>query len=303
MANKDYELFCETTIPGLTLLDRQILGHYCARYNKDKGKAWPSMEELLRITGVKHRESIDRSRGRLVDLGFLIRVTPGYRGQQAEFAINLKLIESYISVTEQLHINKEQVTVELQEITERLLTSNRAVGIEYPSGYSKRIKPNKPINVNKDHVVKNQSKNKYEINYERWQVVTSYIDENARKLINPAPNSELLLDECQGNGYSPTAIRDHVGRINYSTAGKVGGVFIDALRTLAGVKKPTVSSSMPEWCGDENCDQETRTFPEASLINDKMTNNCSKCHPLMQRARPPVTKTSKDYESFFRSPD
>jgi hypothetical protein len=170
-------------------------------------------------------------------------------------------------------------------------------------GHPKRIKPIKPINVNKDYVVKNQSKNKYEINYERWQVVTSYIDENARKLINPAPNSELLLDECQGNGYSLTAIRDHVGRINYSTAGKVGGVFIDALRTLAGVKKPTASSSMPKWCGDENCDQETRTFPEASLINDKMTNNCSKCHPLMQRARPPVTKTSKDYENFFRSPD
>jgi hypothetical protein len=106
----------------------------------------------------------------------------------------------------------------------------------------------------------------------------------------------------KGKGHSVTAIRDVVGRINYSTTGKVRGVFIDALHTLAGVKKPTASSSMPEWCGDEDCDQETRTFLDASLINGKMTHNCPKCHSLMQTTDKPTIKSTFDFTNVFRSP-
>lgn len=76
MSNKVYEEFCKASIPNLTTLDRQVLGHYCARYNLDvrPPRAWPSRAELMRITGACDK-SISRSLGRLTKRGLVQRVT------------------------------------------------------------------------------------------------------------------------------------------------------------------------------------------------------------------------------------
>jgi len=239
MANDDYEQFCLAEIPGLTLLDRQILGHYCARYNKDKGKAWPSMPELLRITGVQ-RPSIDRSRSRLVEVGLLIRVTRGQPGQQAEFAINLELIKSYIRVTEQLHITKEQVTVELQEVPEQLLTSTRAVGIEYPSSYSKRIKLIKPKNVSNEVT--------------RFDFIISKLPNHIKSEITYGKNFDRRIDELQRQGTTLEAIRDHLEASDFTSSNNVGGLVIYLLdRLLAGdpLKRKVSSNQPPAFIASE----------------------------------------------------
>lgn len=300
MSNEHYELFCRADLSGLTTLDRQVFGHYCQRFNENvvPPHAWPGIDELLRITGVKPK-SISRSLGRLNNgYSLLIRVTLASKthGKRAEYAINLPLLRSLSQVTEQLPKSKDvtqlQVTDEAPLGNREVPVSNPAVSEMEPYGYPKPIKPNKPINV--------------KINYERWNVVISSIDENTRKLIDPAPNTELLLDKLTSKGWSIAAIRDAVGRVNYWPAGKVGGLFVRVLQDLAGVKPAPKTSSMPPWCGNENCDSDTRSWPEASLINGVLTHNCPKCHPLMQGERR-TTVEPENLKSvlanFLKSPD
>lgn len=310
MANEDYELYCQATIPGLSVLDRQILGHYCQRFNETvtPPRAWPGLAELRRITGA-HEKSISRSIGRLIRRGFLSRVTlaSNTKGKQAQYAINKTLLRSLVQVTVQLPENKEvthlQVTDETPSGNLEVPIGNRAVTEVEPYGYPKRIERNEPINVTKDHVSKDRSKDKGAIDQQRWLRIMDYIDSSSRPYINPAPNTERLLDLCKSEGMSVSAIGTTLGRVNYSTAVSVGGLFTSTLEDLASVKAVSKSSSMPPHCGHDFCDPGTRTFPEPSMIEGKMTYNCPKCHPLMKREVKAISNTTTNYDNVFRSVD
>lgn len=117
-------------------------------------------------------------------------------------------------------------------------------------------------------------KRKHVIKSERWEVITSGLSENTKRLINPAPNTELLLDECERKGFRLTDIRDVLAKVNFATAHKVGGLFVATLEGLAGVKS-TRETSAVEWCG--KCDRVTRQFAEASVINGVETFYCPTC--------------------------
>ena len=93
MANKHYDEFCDANLPNLKGLDRQLLGHMCARYNESKTppKAYPPLSELKRITGVADK-SISRSLSRLIKAGLLFRVTRARIGWQSEYAPNMARI-------------------------------------------------------------------------------------------------------------------------------------------------------------------------------------------------------------------
>ena len=288
MSNEVYDEFCKASIPNLTILDRQLLGHYCTRFNETvvPPRAWPPLTELERITNT-HPKSISRSLGKLYKQGFLVRVTLANkeRGRRAEYAVNRDLIRSFIQVTDELPI--KDVT-ELQ-VTEEPLISNSPIPISNPSvpkeepyGYPK---PNKPIKPNKRN---------NEINYERWHVVTSGLDENVKRFINPAPNTELLLDNLERKGTRLTAIRDYLAKVNFSTSHKIGGLFVKSLEDLAGVKSVRDNSAVP-WCG--KCDKETRQFAEASIINGIETFNCPTCHPNAKQLK---TSRSEEPNDFLK---
>ena len=288
MSNEVYDEFCKASIPNLTQLDRQLLGHYCTRFNVKvtPPRAWPPLYELKLITGA-HEKSISRSIGKLHKRGLLIRITLANkeRGRRAEYAVNRDLIRSFIQVTDELPI--KDVT-ELQ-VTEEPLISNSPIPISNPSvpkeepyGYPK---PNKPIKPNKRN---------NEINYERWQVITSGLDENVRRFINPATNTEILLDKLEHKGTRLTAIRDHLARVNFSTSHKIGGLFVKTLEDLAGVKTVRDNSAVP-WCG--KCDKETRQFAEASIINGIETFNCPTCHPNAKQLK---TSRSEEPNDFLK---
>jgi len=150
----------------------------------------------------------------------------------------------------------------------------------------------------------NINKRNNEINYERWQVITSRLNPDLIRFINPAFNSEALLDKLERQGISYTAIRDHLADVNFSTSHKIGGLFVKSLEDLAGVKTVRENSAEP-WCG--KCDRETRQFAEASIINGVETFNCPTCHPNAKQLKTSRSEAPNDFSrivgTFFRSVD
>lgn len=276
MSNEVYDEFCKASIPNLTNLDRQLLGHYCTRFNETvvPPRAWPPLYELKNITG-NHEKSISRSLGKLFKQGFLVRVTLANkeRGRRAEYAVNRELIRSFIQVTEELPIKDVsglQVTEETPLGNSAIPISNPSVPKEEPYSYPKPNKPNKP------------NKRNNEIDYERWHLVTSGLKENVKSFINPALNTELLLDNLERQGTPLETVRDVLGKVNFSTSHKIGGLFVKTLEDLAGVKSARENSAVP-WCG--KCDKETRQFAEASIINGKETFYCTTCSPFADQLK------------------
>ena len=189
MANEHYDEFCRATYPDLTWLERQLLGHYCARFNETvtPPRAWPGLLELMNITSA-HPKSISRALGKLTHKDYLSRVTRASkeRGMKAEYAPNMRRIRSQIKVTEELPNIQD---VSHLQVTEGDLISNPAsplsnppVAVVAPQGYPKPKEPNKPNNVDRFHLV-----------------ILKSLPERLRT-INPGANLERLLDECDSLG-------------------------------------------------------------------------------------------------------
>lgn len=192
MSNEHYDEFCLGVYPDLTQLERQILGHYSTRFNESvsPARAWPSLSELLRITGV-HPKSVSRAISKLVKLGYLYRVTHASkeRGRKAELAVNRKLIrERQVKVTGELP-NIQDVT-HLQ-VTDASGLSNATVQLgnsevldRSPVGYPKPNEPIKPNNVDRFNLI-----------------ILNSLPERLRTLSN-GKNYDRLLDECDDLGIS-----------------------------------------------------------------------------------------------------
>ena len=159
-----------------------------------------------------------------------------------------------------------------------------------------------PYKLNK-HLI-NSYKRNYVIKLERWNVITNGLSPSVKRLINPAPNTELLLDELERQGISFKTIREALERVNFSGSHKVGGLFVTVLEKLAGVKSARESSAV-EWCG--KCDRETRQFEESSIINGVETYYCPTCSPQAKQLR--VKRTDQPNEllenlgNLFRNVD
>jgi hypothetical protein len=134
------------------------------------------------------------------------------------------------------------------------------------------------------------------INVERWQIITSYLPKDVKRLIKAGQNYESLLDELVRQGTSVTAIRDKLAKENYGNGAKVGSLFNYFLETYAGVKHVSSNSPYP-WCG--KCDKETRQFDEPSEINGVLTHNCPNCHPLRKQLEP-RTPNGISFNNVFR---
>lgn len=189
MANEHYDEFCRATYPDLTQLQRQLLGHYCARFNETviPPRAWPGLQELVNITGA-HPKSISRALGVLTRIGYLFRVTLASRerGKKAEYAPNRELIRSRIKVTEELpnipNVTHLQVTEDDVISNPATPLSNPPVAVVPPQGYPKPKEPIKPNNA------------------ERFTLtILNSLPERLRT-INPGLNFEILLDECDELG-------------------------------------------------------------------------------------------------------
>ena len=225
MSNEVYDEFCKASIPDLTTLDRQLLGHYCARYNEEVNppRAWPSRAELMRITGACDK-SISRSLGRLTKRRIMFRVTLASkeRGLKAQYAINRPLIRSHIQVTEELPNTPLQVTEQVLQGNSVELVSNSPVPLKVLSGYAKRIKPIKRKNVDTERFN---------------EVILKGVPSELRSTVSAGRNIEELLNEAESLGLSRNAIREHLNATHWQTVKSAGAIVLIRLGELITERK------------------------------------------------------------------
>ena len=256
MSNEVYDEFCKASIPDLTTLDRQLLGHYCARYNEEVNppRAWPSRAELMRITGACDK-SISRSLGRLSKRRLIFRVTLAskVRGLKAEFAINRSLIRSHIQVTEELPNTPLQVTEQVLQGNSVELVSNSPVPLEVLSGYAKPIKPIKPKNVDTDRFN---------------EVILKGVPSELRSTVNAGRNIEELLNVAESLGLTHNAIRDYLNATHWQTVKSAGAIVLIRLGELITDRKKQlalaeqVAESNRLWALEQAKSERLKVSPE-----------------------------------------
>ena len=254
MANKHYDEFCEANLPNLKLLDRQLLGHVCARYNETKTppRAYPSLAELKRITGT-HDKSISRSFGRLIKDGWLFRVTKARIGRQAEYAPNMARIREH-KVTHELPIDNEQVT-------KKAVIGNPTVLSGSPDSYPKPNKPIKPTTQLFDDLLSVIPKDKH---------------------FSATPEFLAILEQLKQHGTSYNDLKADLKVLNWFRIEIPRGFVISQVKEKLS-KPPRYSSELrPEWCGE--CDEVTRKATYLNFVpngNGTQTQSCLKCDPYM----------------------
>ena len=225
MSNEVYDEFCKASIPDLTTLDRQLLGHYCARYNEEVNppRAWPSRAELMRITGACDK-SISRSLTRLTKRTLMYRVTLASktRGLKAEFAINRPLIRSHIKVTEELPNTPLKVTEQVLKGNSVELISNSSAPEKVFHGYAKPIKPIKP---------KNGDTERFN------EVILKGVPSELRSTVNAGRNIEELLNVAESLGLSRNAIREYLNVTNWRDVKFAGAIVLIRLQALIEERK------------------------------------------------------------------
>lgn len=254
MANKHYDEFCEAFLPNLKPLDRQLLGHLSARYNETKSppRAYPSLDELKRITGV-HEKSISRSFGRLVRQGYIFRITKARKGWQSEWGLNMPLIRTH-KVTDELPIDNEQVT-------EKSAIGNPTVLYGSPQSYPKPIKPIKPTT----------------------QLVTDLLSVIPKdKQFTATPEFVSMLEQLKQHGTSYNDLKATLKVFNWFPIFAPKEFVISLVKEKLS-KPPRYSSEVkPKWCG--NCDEETRKLNEWVDVpngNGSKTQSCLVCNPYL----------------------
>jgi thiol-disulfide isomerase/thioredoxin len=254
MANKHYDEFCEAFLPNLKPLDRQLLGHLSARYNETKSppRAYPSLDELKRITGV-HEKSISRSFGRLVKQGYIFRITKARKGWQSEWGLNMRLIRTH-KVTDELPIDNKQVT-------EKSVIGNPTVLYGSPESYPKPIKPIKPTT----------------------QLVADLLSVIPKdKQFNVTSEFVAILEQLKHYGTSYNDLKADLKVVNWFSI-KLPKEFVISLIKEKLAKPPHYSSEVkPKWCG--NCDEETRKLNEWVDVpngNGSKTQSCLVCNPYL----------------------
>lgn len=240
MSNALYEKFCLATLPKeLTPLDRQLLGHYCLRFNPAlrPPKAFPGMPELMGLTKVLER-SVLRSRARLVKQGFLYSITPGKHRSRSEFGVNESLIEKFILVAE-----------------ESPLIDDYPHGHELVTAGSRMTDPAVSNGSLVGHPISNESNKSKEsktFDLVRFEYIILGLPLHLRKLVIPGSNFEELLDQLERKGTTREAIREHLQTNSWNNVRKPGGIVATLLQQLMTANATTGEPPLPEWCG--RCD-------------------------------------------------
>jgi hypothetical protein len=268
MSNALYEKFCLASLPKeLTPLDRQLLGHYCLRFNSTlkPPKAYPGMPELIGITKVLER-SILRSRARLVKQGYLYKITPGKHRSRSEFGVNEGLIEKFIRVIEESPLIDERFQ------GHDLLTAGSAIGDPEVSNGSPKGHPKS--------IERNISKESKTFDLTRFELIVKGLPTHLRALVNPGLNFERLLNELELQGTSQEAIREYLQSNSWINVRKPGGIVATLLQQLLTANAARIEPALPDWCGWPECDEETRKVPVAWLIpggDGATTFACPRC--------------------------
>lgn len=260
MSNKVYDEFCKSSIPDLTTLDRQVLGHYATRFNETVSppRAWPPRSELIRVTGA-HDKSISRSLGRLTRRGLLIRITRAdkEKGLRGEYAVNRELLNSLIQVTDELP-NEYEVTDEIETGNPIAVLSNSGAPEKVLHGYAKPNKPIKPIDVSTN---------------DRFnEVILKNVPPQLRATITAGKNLDVLLVELGKLGVTDQAIGSAINLITWTNVIKAGAIVSITLSALVDERKQVRAREAYEADKRRQLDEE-RLEAEKNKASDEERDN------------------------------
>jgi hypothetical protein len=273
MSNEAYDEFSKASIPDLTGLDRQLLGHYATRFNEKviPPRAWPPRSELIRITGAQDK-SISRSLGRLTRRAFLIRITLASkdRGLKAEYAVNRPLIRSFIQVTDELPKDYE-VTDEVETGNSLTPLSNSGVSAEVLHGYPKPNKPNKPTNV---------------ISYDRFnEIILKNVPTELRATITAGKNLNSLLDQLSELGVTDQAIGNTINLITWNTVLKAGAIVSITLTELIEARRKVLEREAYEAERGRQLDMDRQEAEKNKASDEVRAQHIATAKKLLGRAQ------------------
>ena len=152
---------------------------------------------------------------------------------------------------------------------------------------------------NKNYKYDKRKKPRFEVNVERWSVISSKLDPYVVKKWVHTPESEHLLAVIlERPGMTVTVLRDLLGALNFSTSDSNTGLLMNFLRIEAGAKGANKSHHKATWCG--NCEKVSRTYEVEGPGNDgKLTYDCPTCHDNQVRIRErEVTNDPEIFKQF-----
>ncbi len=217
----------------------------CHRYDTraGQGKSYPGMAELMRATG-KSRQTVQEALADLLKAGYITQVQKGYRKHRAEYvpcyAVSLVQLGRHsvgYSVTNEL---------EVSAIPADSVSNTDLMGQPYQHKVSG--KPYTISTINTDKYDKYDSHNSV-----RFDLILSGLKAETKALIKPSKKCEVLLDELEHQGTSLEAIRKWITDTDFSTAHKVGGLFMYRLNALGRPVKvqPTRTTQPPAFSHEE----------------------------------------------------
>ncbi len=235
--------------------------------NRGHGKSYPGMDALVKATG-RTRQACNDAIESLIANNLIIRVTIGKPGSRAEYVPIYTLNALGESVKNTLHVSKVYQPKKVADNVKPTCLKSQA------------YLPNETTSLDTISTTSNHKYDKYLVNEIRFNKLLNYIPKEFRMYIKPGLNYEKLLDELERKGTSLESVGEFLARENWYTAGSKGGLLSHFLEALVGLKRVKEPASMPRWCRDDWCDQNTRLWPEPSQDRDgKFTYECLKCHP------------------------
>ena len=299
MSNKVYEVTLKHELPTFTDQGKTkrlsssacaIHAVICYRYDERKtltngkpnrgyGKSYPGINELRLAIGNKSRQAVEIALSELIRAGLIIRVTIGKPGQQAEFVPVWALSILGECVSHNLHVSKKLPPV---KVAEYVSDSPEMCKQSLPNMSTMTDTISNTSNHKND---KYQTKDRLDIKWERWNVVSANLNPHVKRKFQPSKESEHLLDVIlERPGITATGLRDRLGAINFATSTNNTGLLMNYLRELSGAKEANKSHHRTAWCG--KCEKVSRTYAEQGPGNDgKLTYDCPTCNDNQIRVK------------------
>ena len=299
MSNKVYEVTLKHELPTFTDQGKTkrlsssacaIHAVICYRYDERKiltngkpnrgyGKSYPGINELRLAIGNKSRQAVEIALSELIRAGLIIRVTIGKPGQQAEFVPVWALSILGECVSHNLHVSKKLPPVKVAEY----VSDSPEMCKQSLSNMSTITDT---ISITSNHKNdKYQTKDRLDIKWERWNVVSANLDHHVKRKFQPNKESEHLLDVIlERPGITATGLRDRLGAINFATSTNNTGLLMNYLREMSGAKEANKSHHRTTHCG--KCEKVSRTYAEQGPGNDgKLTYDCPTCNDNQVRVK------------------
>ena len=220
--------------PGVKLsgLEYGLYLHICHRYDTrpEIRSAYPGMDEFRRASTMS-RSAIECALAKLKDKGLITQVKKGYIGSRAEYVPTLSL--NIMSKGESVAYSNTSDN----EVSGTPAESVSNTDIESPA-YAHKVSST-PVTIS---TVSNINTNKY--NLFRFNLVLRSLPERLRT-INPGPNFEKLLDECDELGITTEIQRVLAGNKWDNITGNAGGIVDKLIKDAIERKRAGLPVSAP----------------------------------------------------------